>query len=456
MKDRSPYVPHHHFAPVYGWTNDPNGLVYHDGQYELYYQHNPKGVQWDNMSWGHAYTRDFLHWVDMPLAMEPDEMGMIFSGCAVMNRQGLLGLPTDAIIYYYTAAGGTTPESRGRQFEIVWAYSTDGGRTIVKTKQKVLDSPGKDNRDPAVFYHEPSKAWILVIWLADNDFGIYRSADMQHFTLSQRLTLPGGFECPDLYCLPVLNRQGQPAGQSRWVFWNADNSYFVGSFDGYRFTQEQPKQYAFVGEKQSIAYAAQTWSDDPEGRRIVMAWLKTKTICDQTTGSMSFPRVLSLVETPEDPQDPGNGRTVCRLKMDLPHEIEEAWQSAGELSAQNPELSVPDTTVETSFPCGKDLSLTYYDKDGDELLNVRVTASQEKLQIRYADGEETVPLSSFSSGKPAGPVSLIYDRGIMELSWDGGLKVFYADAPKARTARLSGIQLKTKDSSVRIPVRTLE
>lgn len=143
-----------HFAAKYGWINDPNGLIYHDGIYEIYFQYNPYGTRWGNMTWGHVRTRDFLEYEELAPVLHPDENGTMFSGCGIINERRLLGLPVDALILFYTAAGGTNPESEGKVFTIRMAYSLDGGNTYVKSGEPVLESLAAENRDPKVFWQK--------------------------------------------------------------------------------------------------------------------------------------------------------------------------------------------------------------------------------------------------------------------------------------------------------------
>lgn len=190
MKDKK-YYPAIHFAAEYGWINDPTGLVVHDGIYELYFQHNPVGIEWGNITWGHARSVDLIHWEELVPVLRPDEHGMMFSGSGIRNDREALGLSKDALIFYYTAALNNWSDPSQTRFTIRYAYSLDGGDTLVKTGVPVLDSLYPDNRDPKVFWHEESGAYILVLWLHKNDFGIFRSEDMKRFHLSQRLTLEG-------------------------------------------------------------------------------------------------------------------------------------------------------------------------------------------------------------------------------------------------------------------------
>ncbi len=288
-----------HFTPSFGWMNDPNGLVFHDGIYELYYQHNPKGIDWNCMTWGHARGTNLYQWNDLGDVMEPDENGPVFSGSAIRNDHGCLGLPKDALIFFYTAAGHYSLDSAGKPYTIRLAYSIDGGNTLIKrdgilSNGAIIESLASENRDPKVFWHDESGAYILVLWLEENDFGIWRSDDLEHFTMTQRLTLNGGNECPDLFLLPVSNA----CDEARWVFWVADGFYYVGSFDGYEFRQEQERKSAYIkGPDGMLSYAAQTWSGID--KVLSVSWLRTKCVGRTTTGMMSIPKEFYLIRKGE-------------------------------------------------------------------------------------------------------------------------------------------------------------
>lgn len=281
--------PRWHMTAEYGWINDPNGLVFHDGIYEVYYQHNPKDVVWGNMTWGHQRTRDLVHFEKLEPVLFPDEFGTMFSGCGIINEQGLLGLPRDALIFFYTVAPEPKkgkPMEEQDWFSIRCAYSLDGGMTLVKTGKPVLESLAISNRDPKVFYHEPSGAYIMVLWIENHDVAVFRSKDLLHFELSAKFELEGAFECPDLFELPV-----EGTDEKKWVFWAGDGSYYVGEFDGYIFTQTQPRRKAY---ETKLPYAAQTFSGT--GKEVIsLSWLRTECRQNQFTGMLSLPRVLGLV-----------------------------------------------------------------------------------------------------------------------------------------------------------------
>jgi fructan beta-fructosidase len=265
--------------------------VYQNGVYHLYFQYNPFDTEWDNMSWGHGVSEDLLHWEQKDTTLLPDEDGMIFSGCGVVNEFGLLGLPKDALLYFYSAAGDSNELSKGKEFVQKLAYSLDGGTTLIK-KQTILTTVCKENRDPKIFWHDKTKAYVMCLWLEKEEFAIFRSIDLEHWEISQRFVLEGGFECPDLFELTIeKNNASTIKDESKWVFWCADGFYYLGDFDGYEFHLDGTRKEAY-GTK--IPYAAQTISNI--GSKVIsIPWLRTKTIENLYTGCMGIPREFSLV-----------------------------------------------------------------------------------------------------------------------------------------------------------------
>lgn len=276
-----------HFAPPCGWMNDPNGLVYDNGIYHLFYQHNPFGTAWNNMSWGHAVSKDLLHWEHRPVALLPDEKGAVYSGSGLRNEQGLLDLPKDALLFFYTVSGGSGDSawSKGKTFHQAIAYSTDHGKVLHKLGKEVVPFMVKENRDPKVYWHEESQGYIMSLYLIDNAYAILRSTDLLHWEMTQKLQFETANECPDLRPVPV---QG---GGEKWMFFTASGEYFLGDFDGYKFTNLSASKQAY---KTSLPYAGQTYNNAP-GRVILMHWLRTKNEGKLFTSMMGLPRELELI-----------------------------------------------------------------------------------------------------------------------------------------------------------------
>ncbi len=272
-----------HFTAEYGWINDPNGLVYDGENYHMYFQYNPFNLIWRNMLWGHATSKDLLHWNWCDPALYPDANGMMFSGCGIRNEKGLLNLSENALLFFYTAAGDSTPWSKGADFTQRIAYSVDGGYTLEKLDKPYVGKIGKDSRDPKVFWHEPSQAYIMMLYLEGNDFAILRSQDLEAWEETQRFTLEKAWECPDLVELQ------NEAGEKRWMFICADGFYYWGEFDGYRFDSDWVRHEAYINEG---VYAAQSFSGVEE-RTILVPWLRITGNGFNYTGAMGIPRELS-------------------------------------------------------------------------------------------------------------------------------------------------------------------
>lgn len=289
-----PLRPQLHFSPRLGWMNDPNGLVFYQGRYHAFFQHNPYGSSWGNMHWGHAVSRDLVHWDEVGEALYPDAMGTMFSGSAVVDWQNTSGLGRDGkppLVLFYTAAGNPTVQCL--------AFSNDGGQTFTKYERNPIVaqiSPG--NRDPKVIWHEPSRRWVMVLYvgLPDNKHAIefLMSTDLKSWkSVSRR---EGFFECPDLFELPL-----DGDGSKKWVLTAASSEYQLGSFDGERFVPETDK---LPGHSGRGFYAAQTFSDIPaaDGRRIQFGWLQAPSPGMPFNQCLSLPLALRLKSTADGPR----------------------------------------------------------------------------------------------------------------------------------------------------------
>ncbi|WP_285010868.1 GH32 C-terminal domain-containing protein [Pedobacter faecalis] len=282
--------PQYHFSTRRGWINDPNGMVFYEGEYHLYYQHNPFEREWENMSWGHAVSKDLVHWEELPVALHPDKIGTMFSGSAVIDYDNTSGFGKPgkpAMVVFYTA------DNPDRQVQCV-AYSLDKGRTFTKYNggKPVIDSKekwnSKDTRDPRVFWHKPSKHWVMVLNERDGH-SIYTSANLKDWTFESHIT--GFWECPDLFELPVDGDQNN----RKWVMYGASNTYMIGSFDGKVFKPEGGKYYFSSGS----IYAAQTFNNIPEsdGRRIQIGWGRVPQAGMPFNNMMLLPTELTLRKT---------------------------------------------------------------------------------------------------------------------------------------------------------------
>jgi sucrose-6-phosphate hydrolase SacC (GH32 family) len=290
---REPLRGQFHFSAKRGWLNDPNGLSFYNGEYHLFYQHNPFGWGWGNMHWGHAISKDLVHWEELPLALAPDALGTIFSGSAVVDWNNTSGFGTPKKpphVLLYTAAGN--PFTQGI------AYSTDG-RTYTKySGNPIVKEISGGNRDPKVIWYEPTKQWVMTLWVDWNKAGTIHfltSPNLKDWTIVSHTD--GFYECPDFFELPV---DGE-AAKKKWVLTGADSGYMVGTFDGTTFTPETPK---LPGHRGRGFYAAQTFSDLPakDGRRIQIGWFQTETKGMPFNQSMSIPLELKLISTTDGPR----------------------------------------------------------------------------------------------------------------------------------------------------------
>ena len=272
------FRPQFHFTTRRGWINDPNGLVYYKGVYHLYYQYNPFGIIWGNMSWGHAVSKDLIHWRELPAVMYPNEKGMAFTGAAFVDKKNELGLKTgdeDPLIFFYLRTGSG----------LSYAYSTDRGRTFQDySGNPVLAHAGARIDSPKPFWHEPTQRWVAPTFdhFLDDEgkrqhtVAIYSSADLKEWKFESRMDRMGlKAECPDLFELAV---DGNPQ-HKKWVLVFVDGTYCLGDFDGHTL-YTQPGQPAMRDDCLTVVYrgnysATMTWSDIPkeDGRRIQKAWM---------------------------------------------------------------------------------------------------------------------------------------------------------------------------------------
>ena len=279
-----------HFTSRYGWNNDPNGLIYADNAYHMFYQHNPAGTRWGNMHWGHAASGDLVRWVEKPEALYPDEHGTMFSGSAVADYDNVTGLKEGdftPILLYYTAAGGNSLLSAGQPFAQYMAYSTDGGVTFRKySDTPVLPHIVGANRDPKIVWADELNAWIMALYLDGHDYHLFSSADLLHWDEFQTITLPEDAECPDFYPLRC-----QETGERLWVLSGASDTYLVGllSENGFHPIQEAiPYRLGGGG-----SYAAQTFWGTGE-RVIKIAWGQMDAPGAQFNSQMLFPVDVTL------------------------------------------------------------------------------------------------------------------------------------------------------------------
>lgn len=308
--NREKYRPAYHHTPLYGWMNDPNGMVYRDGTWHLYYQYNPFGSKWQNMTWGHSTSTDLLHWVHQPLAIEPDALGSIFSGSCALDPGNTAGFGSDAILAMYTSAGASQVQSL--------AHSKDGGITFEKYAGNPTLPFESEARDPNMFWNSEINQWNLILaHPLEHEMLIFTSPDMKNWTLQSTFghglgSQDGVWECPDLFPLTV-----EGTGEKKWVllcninpggpFGGSATQYFIGDFDGKTFIPDLdasgkvPIKWMDFGKDH---YATVSWSDAPAGRRTVIGWMSNWEYADavptmQYRSANTLPRDLGLFRAPD-------------------------------------------------------------------------------------------------------------------------------------------------------------
>ncbi len=301
--NREKFRPQYHHSPAYGWMNDPNGMFYKDGEYHLYYQFNPYGSQWENMTWGHSTTKDLIHWEAQPIAIEPDAIGSIFSGSCVVDKNNTSGFGKGTIVAFYTSAGQHQTQSM--------AYSTDNGKTFKKYENNpILTSDIPDFRDPKVFWNPEIQKWNLIL-AAGQEMRIYSSPNLKDWTYESSFgkeygNHDGVWECPDLMKLQVRGTDKQ-----KWMlicninpggpFGGSATQYFVGEFDGHKFTCDTKPEVTKWMDYGKDHYATVTFDNAPDGRKIAIAWMSNWQYANQVPtkqfrSANSIARDLGLYE----------------------------------------------------------------------------------------------------------------------------------------------------------------
>jgi fructan beta-fructosidase len=443
-----PNRPQYHFTPKKNWMNDPNGLVFFDGEYHLFYQYNPQGDTSGHLAWGHAIADDLLHWRELPVALTEDAGVMIYSGSAVIDAKntsgfGQPGRPAMIVIY---AGHGLGKETQNI------AYSVDKGRTWTKfAGNPVIDENLKEFRDPKVFWHEPSAQWVMVVAVSDQrKVRFYGSKDLKAWKqlgdFGGAGELRGVWECPDLFQLPadsggkkwvlVVNVSGiSPAG-------GPGCQYFIGDFDGRSFQNDNPKNVVLWADHGSDFYAASSWSDIPpaDGRRIWIAWMADPRYAyAQPThpwrSAQSIPRELSLQKTPGGlrlAQTPVRELETLRGERIKENEFTDAGQML-EIVATMP--ADVDSSV-TVCGNGEHGTVIGYDAKKREMFVDRGKSSVGPVFHKDFSPRQAVPLTAGTDGKIR--LHIFVDQSSVEVFGNDGVAVM-TDCifPSAQSRRLS-------------------
>jgi len=297
--NREKFRPAYHHTPLYGWMNDPNGMFYKDGVWHLYYQYNPYGSQWENMTWGHSTSKDLIHWEAQPLAIEADWLGAIFSGSAVVDKENTAGFGRNAVVAMYTSAGAAQTQSI--------AYSADGGQTFTKyAGNPVITYNAPDFRDPKVFWFEGR--WIVVLAVGQ-EVQFYSSTNLKDWKYESSFgreygNHDGVWECPDLFKV-----KSEGVNSEKWVlllninpggpFGGSATQYFVGTFDGRTFAcEDNPSETKWMDYGKDH-YATVTFHGAPDGRIVALPWMSNWQYANQVPtqqfrSANGLPRDLGL------------------------------------------------------------------------------------------------------------------------------------------------------------------
>ena len=294
-KNREKFRPIYHHTPAYGWMNDPNGMFYKDGVWHLYYQYNPYGSQWENMTWAHSTSTDLMHWENQGEVIQPDALGTIFSGNSVVDKENTAGFGKDVVIAFYTSAGNAQTQSL--------AYSTDNGMTFKKyANNPIITSDVPDFRDPKVFWNDDLKQWNLIL-ASGQQMNIYSSKNLKDWKYESCFgegygNHGGVWECPDLLKIGdkwVLICNINPGGP----FGGSATQYFVGTFDGHKFTCESKHEITKWMDYGKDHYATVSFSNAPNGRIVVLPWMSNWQYANQVPtqqfrSANGLPRDVSL------------------------------------------------------------------------------------------------------------------------------------------------------------------
>ena len=363
-KNREQYRPLYHHTPAYGWMNDPNGMFFKDGVWHLYFQHNPYGSQWENMTWGHSTSTDLIHWTFQGDPVQPDAWGSIFSGSSVVDKNNTAGFGENAIVALYTSAGENQTQSM--------AYSTDNGKTFTKYDgNPIITSNVPDFRDPHMFWNEDIKKWNMIL-AAGQQMNIYSSDNLKDWKFESSFGAEYGshggvWECPDLMKMKVRGTDkekwmlvcninpGGPSGGSA-------TQYFVGDFDGHKFTCESKPEVTKWMDYGKDHYATVTFDNAPNGRHVALAWMSNWQYANQVPtlqyrSANSIPRDLGLFEYKGNTYcsvTPSEEITAARSKKPS-KSLSEACEMVVNLKG--------DATITLSNSKGEKVVMTYKAKD---------------------------------------------------------------------------------------------
>ncbi|MDE5813036.1 MAG: DUF4980 domain-containing protein, partial [Muribaculaceae bacterium] len=414
------YRPAYHHTPLYGWMNDPNGMFYKDGVWHLYYQYNPYGSKWQNMTWAHSTSKDLVNWTHEPIAIRPDGLGSIFSGSCVIDHDGTAGFGEDAVIALFTSAGTSQMQSL--------AHSGDNGMTFTKYDGNPILTLESEARDPNMFWNPETKEWNLVLAHAlDHEMLFFTSPDLKTWTLQSGFgkgegCQDGVWECPDLFQLPV-----EGTNEKKWVlicninpggpFGGSAIQYFTGDWDGKTFKADTdaqgkvPTKWLDFGKDN---YALVSWSDAPDGRRTAIGWMSNWQYAadvptSQFRSANTLPREIGLFKGPDGQiyasSTPSPELTALRGKLTLSKGSVKAGKNPVSFALPTANNGICEILLDIDAAGKDEVTLTLSNKAGNK---VDMVYDSEKHTLSFDRRESGIV--DFSENFPAVTVSPTFEK----------------------------------------------
>lgn len=440
--NREKYRPAFHHTPRYGWMNDPNGMFYKDGRWHLYYQYNPYGSKWQNMTWGHSVSDDLVNWEHLPEAIRPNGLGSVFSGSCAVDHDNTAGFGSDAVIALYTSAGTSQMQSL--------ASSTDDGLTFNIYPSNPVLTLESEARDPKVFWNDSTKEWNMILAHAlDHEMLIFSSPDMKSWTLQSSfgkgLGAQGGvWECPDLFELPVAGTD-----EKKWVllcninpdgpFGGSGTQYFVGDFDGKTFKADTDAagdvstKWLDYGKDH---YATVTWSDAPDGRRVALGWMSNwQYAADVPTmqfrSANTLPREMGLFRAPDGEvyasSAPSPELEALRGKLAAKVKKTTVGRKARSFALPSENGGICEILMDIEASKAKTVNIVFSNSQGEKVVmqydSAAATLSFDRTQSGITDFSEGFPAVTVTpTHEASGRITLriFVDRSSMEVFGNDG------------------------------------
>lgn len=428
--------PQFHFTVKRGWSNDINGPIWYNGEYHLFWQSFPYGLIWNTgfMNWGHAVSKDLVHWEELDPALWPDSLGSPWSGTAVVDKNNDGGWGKNALVLYYACFDRISEQ----QVQCI-AYSTDGGKTFQHySGNPVLNTDWEigstDTRDPKVFWYAPAKTWVMVLFEKDG-MSFFNSTDMRHWTRESHF--PGLWECPDFFELPVDGNNDN----KKWVLHGGSSDYFIGSFDGKTFTPETPRQSYAEGSSEKrgeLLYATQSFENMPDDRRVQLAWGRIDHPGMPFTQMMLFPTEFYLVTTTQGLRLEARPIREVATLHGAAHHIDASSPAQANRQLNNVPPGPLHIKMTFTLPQGNDLRLRYQGNTLVELSSHDLAVlpapagARNNTTVHSASPQEAAPASpqaTQTSPQAAQPASarrhtleILIDKTVAEIFVDDGAR----------------------------------